>query len=261
VSAVFTKRDGVFVPSGHARGPWDAGSQHGGAPAALIARAVERLESPAPMLLARLTVEFLGAVPLAPLEVHAEVVRPGKRLQLAEATVSAGGKVVCRARAVRLRRERVDVPEGAMPRPRVTPPDGLESWRMGVPSHGATEGFGQTAMELRFANGHFDVRGPATAWFRLTMPLVEGEETSPTQRAVAAADFGNGVAAELAFDGHLFVNTDLSVHLSRQPAGEWIAVQAVTEHGPEGTALAASALHDLDGPVGRAAQSLFVAPR
>jgi hypothetical protein len=93
------------------------------------------------------------------------------------------------------------------------------------------------------------------------MPLVEGEEPSATQRAVAAADFGNGVAAELAFEEHLFVNTDLSVHLSREPAGEWIAVEAVTEHGPEGTALASSTLHDLDGPVGRGAQTLFVAPR
>jgi hypothetical protein len=261
VSAVFTRDGNAFVPSGHARGPWDAGSQHGGAPAALIARAVERLEAPAPMLLARLTVEYLGAVPLAPLTVTAETVRPGKRLQLAEVTVESEGKVCCRARAVRLRREAVAVPARAIRGPRVPPPDELEVWRMATPSHGTEEGFGQTAMELRFASGHFDVRGPTTAWFRMTMPLVEGEETTPIQRAVAAADFGNGISAELAFDEHLFVNTDLSVHLSRQPVGEWMAVQAVTDHGPEGTALAASALHDLDGPVGRAAQSLFVAAR
>jgi hypothetical protein len=260
VSALFTEQDGLFVPSGHARGPWDINSLHGGAPAALLARAVERLEAPGPMLLSRITMEFVGAVPLAPLEVRAEVVRPGKRLQLVEATISADGREVCRARAVRLRLAPVAVPHRAMPAPRLEPPSG-EAWQMGVPAHGATEGFGQTGMELRFVHGHFEVRGPTTAWFRLTMPLVAGEEPSPTQRAVAAADFGNGISAELGFEGHLFVNTDLSVHLSREPVGEWIAVEAVTEHGPQGTALAASVLHDADGPVGRAAQSLFVAAR
>lgn len=264
MSAVFTTDGDRFVPSGHARGPWDAGSQHGGAPGALIARAVERLEHPDPahpMLLVRMTVEFLGAVPLAPLEVRAEVVKPGKRLQLVEAELAAGGKVLCRARAVRLRREALALPDRAVPGPRLAPPDGLPGWHMGTPPHGGTEGFGQTAMELRFVDGSFEQRGPTTAWFGLTMPLVAGEETSPVQRAVAAADFGNGLSAELSWEEYLFVNTDLTVHFSRAPVGDWIAVEAVTEHGPEGTALAASTLHDAHGPVGRAAQSLFVAPR
>lgn len=260
-AAIFTELDGVYVPSGHARGPWDAESQHGGAPTALIARAIERLESPGPMLLARLTVEFLGAVPLAPLQVHAEVVRPGKRLQLVEATVASEGTVLCRARAVRLRREPVDVPAGAVRPSRLKQAHEIDTSMIPFAPHGEETGFARSAMELRFADGVFGEPGPATAWFRLTMPLVAGEETSPTQRAVAAADFGNGIASELRFETHLFVNTDLTVHLSREPVGEWIAVEAVTEHGPEGTALAASTLHDAEGPIGRAAQSLFVAPR
>jgi hypothetical protein len=37
-----------FLPTELARGPWDPGAQHGGAPAALIARAVERVESAVP---------------------------------------------------------------------------------------------------------------------------------------------------------------------------------------------------------------------
>jgi hypothetical protein len=261
VSAIFTEADGRFVPSGHARGPWDAGSLHGGPPAALIARAVERLDAPQPMLLARLTVEFLGAVPLAPLEIRTEVVRGGRRLQLVEATVSAAGTTCCRARAVRLRREPVAMPAAAMPASRIAPPGDLAPEHIPPPPHGEAEGFALTGMELRFATGRFVEPGPATAWFRLTMPLVAGEDPSPAQRAVAAADFGNGIAAELAFATHLFVNTDLTVNLSREPAGEWIALEGVTEHGPEGTALAATTLHDTAGPIGRGAQSLFVAAR
>lgn len=261
MTAVFTEQDRVFVPSGHARGPWHAGSQHGGAPAALIARAVERLEAPAPMLLARLTVEYLGAVPLAPLEVAAEVVRPGRRLQLAEVTVSAEGREVCRARVVRLRREPVTVPAAAVPEPRIAPPDAIAPERMPRFHHDEAESFAASAMEMRFTTGCFAETGPGTAWFRLRGALVEGEAPTPTQRAVAAADFGNGIGAELPFATHLFVNTDLTVHLSREPVGEWIGVEAVTEHGPEGTALASSVLHDVCGPLGRAAQSLYVASR
>lgn len=261
MTAVFTQQDGVFVPSGHARGPWDAGSQHGGAPAALIARAVERLDALAPMLLARLTVEYLGAVPLAPLEVAAEIVRPGKRLQLAEATVTAAGREVCRARAVRLRREPVPVPDEAVPEPRIAPPDAIALESMPRFHHDEPQSFAATAMELRFVTGRFGQTGPGTAWFRLRGALVEGEAPTPTQRAVAAADFGNGIGAELPFATHLFVNTDLTVHLAREPVGKWIGVEALTEHGPEGTALASSVLHDVHGPLGRAAQSLYVASR
>lgn len=261
MSAVFARSGELLVPTDHARGPWDADSQHGGAPAAAIARAVERLESNGPMLLARLTVEFLAAVPLAPLAIEARIVRPGRRLALAEATVAAEGRIVCRARAVRLRREPVAVPPSALRGPRLAPPDQLPRADLPLPPHGATDGFGLTGMELRFATGRFGEPGPATAWFRLRMPLVEGEAPTAAQRAVAAADFANGVAAELRFATHRFVNTDLSVHLAREPVGEWIGVEAVTEHGPEGTALAASVLHDLRGPVGRGAQSLYVSPR
>lgn len=264
MSAVFAERDGRFVPSGHARGPWDAGSQHGGAPAALLVRAIERLENPDPvhpMLLARLTVEYLSAVPLAPIEVQATIVRPGKRLQLAEATVTAEGREVCRARAVRLRREPVPVPAGAVPGPRIPPPDGLAPETMPRFHHDEPESFAATAMDMRFTTGRFAETGPGTAWFRLREALVDGETPSPVQRAVAAADFGNGIGAELPLATHLFVNTDLTVHLAREPVGEWIAVEAVTEHGPDGTALASSVLHDLHGPVGRAAQSLYVASR
>lgn len=250
-----------LVPTGHARGPWDPQAQHGGGPAALVARAVERLEAPGPMLLARLTIEFLGAVPLAPLDVRAEIVRPGKRLQLAEATLSCDGNDILKARAVRLRREPVAVPEGAIRGPRLTPPEDLPEIPVPFAPHGEPEGFGPTSMELRFADGVFGEPGPATAWFRLRRPLVEGEDPSPEQRAVAAADFGNGIASELRFETHLFVNTDLSVAFAREPVGEWIAVEAVTDHGPDGTALASSVLHDTDGPFGRATQSLYVAPR
>ena len=77
----------------------------------------------------------------------------------------------------------------------------------------------------------------------------------------AAADFGNGVSRILDFQRHLFVNTDLSIHLSREPTGEWVLLDARTRIEPDGAGLAASTLYDERGPIGLSAQSLFVAER
>jgi hypothetical protein len=258
---VIFRRDGeLHVPTGHARGPWDPQAQHGGAPSALMAGAIEALAPQ--MRLARLTVEFLGSVPLEPLAVSAEVVRPGGRFQLAEATVTvaATNAVACRARAVLLRRGDEDgVDPGDRPAP-IDPSRGpltvaRNAWRQ------YDEGFGQTAMDIRFIHGDFMERGPALAWFRLDQPLVGDTTPSPAQRAIAAADFGNGVSRVLDWERWLFVNTDLTVHLHREPEGEWIALDARTAIEPNGSGLAVSDLHDERGPVGVGLQSLFVAPR
>ncbi|MDQ3936921.1 MAG: thioesterase family protein, partial [Actinomycetota bacterium] len=103
--------------------------------------------------------------------------------------------------------------------------------------------------------------GPAAAWLRLRVPLVEGEEPSPAQRAAAAADFGNGVSAVLDWTEHVFINADLTVHLVREPRGEWVGLDARTVVEADGIGLSESVLHDADGPMGSAAQSLLVGPR
>ncbi len=255
---VFALDGATLAPTGHARGPWDPAQQHGGAPSARLARA---LEAVAPGLrIARLTVDFLGAVPLAPVTVRAEVVRPGRRLAVAEAELTAAGRVACRARAVLLRRADPRGP-GAVPAAGTLGPAlAVGPDAAGAPPFAlAGEGFGVTAMELRLARG--GLPGPSAVWFRLVRPLVGGEEPSPVQRAVAAADFGNGVSAELSWDEWLFVNTDLTVSLARDPAGPWIAVDARTQLDPGGAGVASSVLHDTAGPFGTASQTLFVAPR
>lgn len=49
-----------------------------------------------------------------------------------------------------------------------------------------------------------------------------GEETTAAGRAIAAADFANGISHVLDFRTHLFVNTDLTVTLLRDPVGPWV---------------------------------------
>lgn len=257
---IFTRDGDAFVPSLHAVGPWDPAQLHGGAPAALAVGALQGL-APA-MQLARSTFEFLGPVPLAPLRVESRVVKPGGRFQLAEAVVTAGGRPALLARAVLLRRGTpLDLPPGAA-WPDELPCEG-PGRSLPQPSTGrpGDEGFHLTGMEIRYAGGTRFGGGRSLAWFRLTEPLVAGEETAPASLAVAAADFGNGVSHVLDFRTHVFVNTDLTVTLLRDPEGPWVLLDARTRIDPAGIGWAASTLHDERGPIGFAQQTLFVQAR
>jgi hypothetical protein len=93
---------------------------------------------------------------------------------------------------------------------------------------------------------------------RLTIPLIAGQTPTPLQRTLAAADFGNGVSSALSWHQFLFINTDLTMYLHRQPEGEWICLDASTDVDPHGVGVAHSRLYDERGPIGRALQGLFI---
>lgn len=247
--------DGRWSSTVHTTGPWDERFQHGGPPSALLARAVERCEPRDDAVVARMTVEILGPVPVGQLEVRARVLRPGRSVELVEAVLSADGRDAARAAAWRVRRtEQAGVPPrhtAPPPLPGVTPAT--------LPRGGWIDGY-LSAVEWRFVQGRFDVPGPATVWSRLRHPLVPGEEPSPLQRVLAVADSGNGLSSELDLSWH-FINPELTVHLHREAVGEWVCVDAQTAISRGGAGLATTVLSDIDGPVGVGAQSLLVAPR
>jgi Acyl-CoA thioesterase C-terminal domain/Acyl-CoA thioesterase N-terminal domain len=252
---IFEAVDGRFVASEASRGPWDPRAQHGGAPAALLMRAFEQLPSGDGLALARVTYELLRPAPVGPVEVRAEVVRPGGRVQLLEASMVSDGVEVVRARALRVRRAQApDQGDGAAPPP--------------GPEHGQPAGirppfrpmFAFDSVEIRFVAGNWG-HGPCTAWFRLIRPLVEGETPTPLQHLAAAGDFGNGISASLSWDEYLYINPDLTLYVEREPVGEWICLESETRIADGGIGIAESVLYDLDGRVGRATQALLVAPR
>jgi hypothetical protein len=251
--------DDRFESAPLTRGPWDAGSQHAGPPAALIGRAIERRPGArADARVARITFDIARPVPIGPLTVSTRVVRAGRSVEVVEAELTPdGGPVAMRATAVLIR----TAGQAAPGVPGVAPLPGPESSssRPFFPMP-YDQGY-HTAMETRFAAGSFLEPGPATCWLRMRVPLVEGEEPSPLTRVLVAADSGNGVSNVLDFRTHLFVNADLSVHLHRYPVGEWVCLDARTVVDAGGIGLADTALHDQAGSLGRAAQSLFVATR
>jgi Thioesterase-like superfamily len=241
------------------RGPWDPGAQHAGPPAALLGRALEQLPGGEGMQVGRLTFEILRSVPIAPVTVSAEVVRPGKKVQMIAAELSVEDEVLMRVRGWRLRSAELEIPAeaaSAPPAPRF--PEAAEDFDFFPTGHEL--GY-HSAMELRFASGGFLELGPAAAWLRMRHPLVAGEEPSPLQRTLIAADVGNGISAALDFRRFVFVNVDLTVHLERMPAGEWVCVDAITLPQPSGIGTAESVLSDREGRIGRALQTLLIDER
>jgi hypothetical protein len=254
-TAFYTREDDLLVPSELTRGPWDPRAQHAGPPAALLGRAVEAEGR----LVARITIEILRPVPLAPLRVTSEVVRPGRNVELVQAVLAepgANGDAIARATAWRLRIEDGGPATDAEP-----PPPGPEAGEeQPFFATGQPTGY-HTAMDYRFVQGAFTEPGPAVVWLRMRQPLIAGEPTSPLARVLVAADSGNGVSAALDYRRHLFINTELTVHLVRESVGEWVCLDAVTRVGPHGAGLAESVLWDETGRLGRAAQTLLVRSR
>jgi acyl-coenzyme A thioesterase PaaI-like protein len=258
----------VFISTGEdsfratelARGPWDPNAQHGGAPAALLMRAFERLPAPDGLLITRVTYEFMRPVPLGELQIRAEVVRPGRRVQLLEASLHVpGGAEVARARALQVQPADPgatgDPDAPSFPGPGEGEPDVPRFLRGGDPF------FGADAMDIRFVSGTFNTPGPATAWFRLKVPLLAGEDPSPLQRLAAAGDFGNGIAAALPWTDWVFINPDLTLYVERPPVGDWVGLDSRTRIAPGGPGVAESVLYDEQGRIGRAVQALLVARR
>jgi hypothetical protein len=207
---------------------------------------------------ARVTFEILRPVPIATLRVEARIVRPGRSVELLEASLSDSKGEVMRAAAWRLRTQPVELdPNPAVEPPAHGPADGQP--RDFFPT-GAEVGY-HTAMEYRFVEGAFVEPGPAVTWMRMRHPLVEGEDPTPLQRVLIAADSGNGVSAPLDYRRFLFINTDLTVHLHRLPETEWVCLDAVTRTEPHGIGMSDTLLWDERGRIGRAAQTLLVRDR
>jgi hypothetical protein len=247
---------GGFESTPATAGPWSAEAQHGGPPSALLARAFERLEPDPAQRLARLTVEILRPVPVRPVAVVARIVRPGRRVTLLEGSLRVDGEDCMLARGWRIGRPATPTPAGGA---RAGSPPLPESGPAPVWEGAFAAGY-LRAVELRQTSGAFAGAGPGGAWMRPRVPLVEGEEPTPFQRAAIVADSGSGVSQGVDHRRWLAINVELTLSLHRDPIGEWIHLDAGTVVGAEGTGRTDTVLGDAEGEFGRAIQTLLVAP-
>lgn len=260
MEATFRIDGDIAVAAPHAAGPWDPTMQHGAAPSALITWAAERIETPTPMHVARVTVDLLRPVPVAPLAVRTSVVRQGRKIQLCAVSLLAGDTEVARGSVLKIRSADLPPPDDLGHAPLTLPgPEAGQAPRDWIGDR--TANAFATGLSISVARGGFRQPGPAAIWFRMDRPLVEGRETSAAMRAVMTGDFCNGVSSVLDFQAWTFLNGDLTVSLARPPVGEWILLDAETWIGPAGSGLAFARLADRHGYFGRAIQSLVIERR
>jgi len=256
--AIFIPEGTMFVPTKVAASPWAERFQHGGPPAGLLTRAIERHAPDPELQLARLTVDLFRPVPMAPLEVRAHTVREGKRIHVVEAGLFADGVEVARAVGLLLRTS--DHPN--VTAVRLEPPPGPEGMSTGFgPSDLARrsepmrEGF-HTLCEFRRIPPSTE-SAAAAAWVRIPLPLVAGEAISPAVRVAATADFINAIGGGGRGAWFPTINTDSTVYLHRPAAGEWLCLLVERAIDPAGIGVSAAVIFDREGAIGRGAQAVL----
>lgn len=252
---VFRPRGTRFEPTLLAQGPWSPTHAHGGAVAGLIAHVADTTPAPVPMRVTRLTVEIRHAVPMQPLSVDTEIIREGRRVQLLHITLRDGDRDLVHASLQRIRTEpELTADVASPPQPPVSRPD--PSLAMSAEQMSEVPGFIRAIDYLRSPSTGPD--DPVLVWLRLRHPLVEGHDVSPFVRAAITADFTSGTGSGLDWQQWRYINPDLSVHLERDPVGEWLAVEAKASLSAEGTGQSYSRILDSEGVVGRGQASMFI---
>ena len=249
------------VTSPDAAGPWDPRMQHGSAPAALAVWAAEAIAAPVPMRIARVTIDLMRPVPVAPLTVESQILRDGRKIRLCGVRLLADGIVVVSASVLKIKQQAAELPPAIAELPVDLPgPDAC----MIEPADFVSSPFVR-CISMRAARGRFGQLGPGVIWFRVDHPLIAGAAVSQAMRAVVASDFSNGTSPVLDFKKWTFINADLTVSLAREPVGDWILLDGESWIGPDGApdgaGLAMSRLADQRGYFGRAIQSLVIGPR
>jgi Thioesterase-like superfamily len=250
-----TATEGSYLARPETGGPWAPDLQHGGPPNALLVHAAQRLAHAetgrADLLGMRLAAEFVGPVPVGEVATEARIVRAARSAVLVETVLRAGGRDCVHARVwlVGDRDTTAIAPPASAP---AEPPDGL-------PGLAASFPYGDS-IEWRLVRGNINQPGPGAAWARPRIDLLDGQRLSGLQRAVLIGDSASGVSSALDWSQWSFLNIDLDVHLARPVVGDWLYLDAATQLGTNGSALARSTLADVCGPIGATAQTLVVAP-
>jgi hypothetical protein len=246
---------GRFEPTRATESPWDQTAQHGGPPAALLAHLIDATVD-GELRLARLSIDFLGAIPRAPVSVTVESVKPGRRVWLSQAQMSVGERTVAVARTWHIAtgpRPPIDDEHTASPQLPAAQEQrfffGLTDW-----------GYGD-AIEWRFTEGGYDTPGRSGVWTRVRPALIAGEPITALARTLIVADSANGLSSTLPIADWWSIPPGMTTTLMRPPAGEWVHMASHTRLADDGIGVAHGDLHDARGFLGEVAQPLLISAR
>jgi hypothetical protein len=261
--ALYVRDGDAFVGTRCTGGPWQAGSQSGGAVLALLGHVLEDVPTLVPMSLTRLTADFVRPVPVGkPLLVSPQVIREGKKLQVVDLTVTAGDADCVRARALRVRDADLTALDGMPssttgddPASRLPPADDLQR----VDELPRVADFLRYGAEMRRTAE--PVGGLHGVLLRLRVPVVAGEPVRATSRVALPMDFVNLIGLGLQTMRATAVNPDVSAHVLRPPLDGWVALIGDTRFGPEvGHGVSVATMSDASGVFGITSTSQIVQP-
>ena len=252
----FTRVDeSTFRPSQHVSGAWNPTEQHIGPAMGLLAHVVE-LDRDARrsdgLVMARLSYDIFGTVPLDVVESEVQVLRPGRTIELVEARLRHSNRNVVSLWAWLRQRGKTTELAGTM-LPCIPPPDQMKPWD---PSTVWPGGF-LASLEVRRAQVQ---PGRAAYWIRTTHELVDGEQVSPTARAAGLLDLANGMTVRVNPRKVAFPNVDLTAHLWEMPQRDWLGFETSVSFGADGVGVTSSTIHGARGPIGTVSQVLTVRP-
>jgi hypothetical protein len=245
--ALFRLEDGLLVPQGIAQSLWKADQMHGVATSGALGRAVEHVvldAGRADLSPARFTVDLLKAPTMQPCRTETTVVREGFRLMLVDASLIQGEVLVARASALFLKR--TENPDGKVWSPTEAPsPPPLEvapvSEEPRVPIFSSAASWSQDFGEHQNA-------GRKQTW-QSTLAIVAGEQTTPFQGLCGAAD-STGMVVNWGDAGVQYINTDITLAISRVPVSREIGLSATSWYSHDGIATGTATVFDRLGPIG-----------
>lgn len=255
-----------FVPTESTVSVWSSDIQHGGPPAGLMMRAMERAAGDDGKAFTRVTTEILGGMGLGVNRVRTSVPRPGRRISQIAADLeiqTQSGEFRLAARTVAWRIATGDSsPVERVPHPPlVAGPDELPQI-IGFPDDGDVAvpwgkvGFIGTTIIARQEGRNGDT--PAI-WVRPAIRLLPDEEMSPLTSVFTVLDVANGVGTQLDPTQWSWMNVDTTVHLVGQPTSPWLGLDADLAVGAAGYGASFSDLYDVTGFLGRSAQTDMIA--
>lgn len=248
--------DSTFRATAHVGGAWETSEQHIAPALGLLAHLVEAdrdRRGRDDLVIGRVSYDILGVLPIDTMETSIRILRPGRTIELVEASLRHGGRdaVVLRAWLLQPRDTRslagTDFPRISSPAD--TPPwDPTSVWPGGLIA----------SIETRREQVE---PGRATYWVRTPVPLVQDEKVSGLASAIGLLDVANGMTVRVDPHTVAFPNLDLTAHFFDEPQGEWLGLDTTVSFGPTGLGLTSSVVHDADGPVGTVNQILTVRPQ
>jgi hypothetical protein len=250
----------IFIPDGElfraterAGGPWSPDMLQGSATTALMTREVERLAVASGFAVRRLTFDLWRPAGLRAFALQTELLRDGRKAKTLQVRLMDGEIEIGRCTAL-LTAQGTESPvdpfskaaaEDPAPETGAPPPAFAQKWSRYFQN-----------VSVRLIEGALEKPGPAAAWMRLDVPMVEGEANTPLLQAVQAADFSSGVGQIVDMRQWTFINPEISLYFFRAPEDEWILIRSRTRVGANGAGLTMASLSDRRGAFAEVMQAM-----